>query len=111
MLYWVWLSRLKGVGPIIQKRLLDYFKSPQNIYNAQTTEIKQIIGIGDRLSKNIKETSLKEAYKILDKVNRLNIKILTYNNPLYSKKAKGYTIAFLGNSVDICYINLLINTL
>lgn len=88
MLYWVWLSRLKGVGPIIQKRLLDYFKSPQNIYNAQTTEIKQIIGIGDRLSKNIKKTSLKEAYKILDKVNRLDIKILTYNNPLYPKKAK-----------------------
>lgn len=88
MLYYIWLSTIKGIGPIIQKRLLQNFKSPKNIYDADEEEIKKVVGIGDILSKSIKKTSLEEAEKTIDRCHKLGIKILTYEDVLYPEKAK-----------------------
>jgi len=88
MQYWVWLSLLKGVGPIIQKRLLNHFNNAESIYNASKDELIKISGIGDSISEVKKATSLDEAKTILEKSNKLNIKILNYNDPLYNERAK-----------------------
>lgn len=34
MEYWIWLTLLKGIGPITAKKLLHQFETPENIYNA-----------------------------------------------------------------------------
>lgn len=34
MEYWIWLKEIKGLGPIVEKRLLNYFKNPESIYKA-----------------------------------------------------------------------------
>lgn len=33
-LYWIWLNALKGIGPVISRRLLESFKFSENMYNA-----------------------------------------------------------------------------
>ncbi len=45
MQYWVWLSLLKGVGPITQKRLLDYFRDAESVYNASKSELMEVPGM------------------------------------------------------------------
>lgn len=89
MEYWIWLRRLKGIGPIIEKRLLEYFGSPKKIYEACEEELLAITGIGTKLAKNIIiNKSLEESFKELEKIHKYKIKLLTYNNPLYPKMAK-----------------------
>ncbi len=89
MLYWIWLTQIKGVGPKRQRALLEEFNSPKNIYKATLDELLQCNGIGENTAKTIvEERSLEKAKSILDSVNKLNIKLLTLQNPLYPSKAK-----------------------
>ncbi len=89
MKYWVWLSQLKGVGPVTQKKLLQHFHDPELIYAASGKELLSIDGIGAKLSEAIiAQRSLEQAHAILDEVNSKEIKILTYGDPLYPNKAK-----------------------
>ena len=88
MQHWVWLGLLKGIGPVIQKRLLGYFGDAESVYRASKSELMEVSGVGNTLSETIKSTSLEEAKRILEKTNKLNIKILTYNDRLYNIKAK-----------------------
>ena len=42
-LYWIWLSQIKYVGPVLQKRLLANFNdSPKDIYLASQDDLEKI---------------------------------------------------------------------
>ncbi|HZK57312.1 MAG TPA: DNA-processing protein DprA [Clostridia bacterium] len=88
MQYWVWLGLLKGIGPVIQKRLLGYFEDAESVFRASKSELMKVSGVGNTLSETIKSTSLEGAKRTLEKADKLNIKILTYNDHLYNIKAK-----------------------
>lgn len=89
MLYWVWLTQINGVGSKRQRILLEKFNTPENIYNASLDDLMACNSIGEKTAKSIiKERSLEKAYKILDDVNKFNIKLLTLEDPLYPDKAK-----------------------
>ena len=89
MLYWIWLTQIKGVGPKRQRLLLEKFNTPANIYRASFKELLQCPGIGNSTAKSIiEERSLEKAKNILDSINDLNIKLLTLDDPLYPPKAK-----------------------
>lgn len=94
MEYWIWLTGLKGIGPIMQKRLLDYFNAPYFIYKASKEELLSVPGIGDTLAQGIlANRSLDLAFNIIEKTNQMGIKILNYNDELYSNFAKEMTSA------------------
>lgn len=91
MVYWIWLMQLKGIGPIIAKRMLKEFKTPENIYNAKTEELMNVLGIGNKTASEIRNNrSLDEAKKILEVSNKQNIKMLTYNDSFYMDIADKY---------------------
>ncbi|MCC5909729.1 MAG: DNA-processing protein DprA, partial [Clostridiaceae bacterium] len=90
MEYWIWLSQLKGIGSITQKKLLEHFFSPEAIYDATKQQLMEVDGIGPALTEVIKSSSLEKAEGILEKVNKGNIKILTYEDSFYPMKAKLY---------------------
>lgn len=46
LLFWIWLTSIKGIGPIISKILLKKFKNPKYIYEASEEELIRIKGIG-----------------------------------------------------------------
>lgn len=108
MQYWIWLRTIKGLGPVIEKRLLSVFDNPKSIYNACGEELKSVYGIGDSIANTIISTrSLEKAYSILNDCEKHNIKILTYNDPLYSNIAKEYDDAptllyYKGNIKENC---------
>lgn len=91
MEYWVWLRTIKGLGPVIEKRLLSVFDSPKEIYNACEEELKSVYGIGNSTANAIiSARSLEKAYSILNDCDKNNIKTLTYNDPRYPNIAKEY---------------------
>jgi DNA processing protein len=91
VLYWIWLTQIKGVGNKRQRLLLGKFGSPKNVYMATLAELSECNGIGKNIAVKITEQkSLAEAKAkaILEKVNKLDISLLTLNDPLYPHKAK-----------------------
>lgn len=89
MLYWIWLTQVKGLGPKRQRSLLEKMKGPENIYRASLNELIECDGIGDKTAREIIDDKfLDKAKVILEDINKFNIKLLNLNDPLYPLKAK-----------------------
>jgi len=89
MEYWIWLSGLKGIGPITQKRLLQHFITPYCIYESSADELLSIAGIGPILAQSIRGAHILDgAFSILEELHQEGIKILIYDDPLYPNIAK-----------------------
>ncbi|MFC7393567.1 hypothetical protein [Scopulibacillus cellulosilyticus] len=68
MIYWLWLSLLPNVGPILQKRLLNQFGSPEAAFYGGKTSWMGVDGIGIKTAEGIdKEKILDQAKRILEK--------------------------------------------
>jgi DNA processing protein len=94
MEYWIWLKQIPRCGPILQKRLLDHFGSPNLIYDACKEELMSVHGIGEALAESIlSERSLNKAYATLEIMEKKKIQLLTYMDPLYPSMAKEYAEA------------------
>lgn len=94
MEYWIWLRQISGIGSIMEKKLLDRFKSPKAIYEVCKDELLSVEGIGIVLAKVIRERrSLDQAKITLEAAMKHNIKLLTYHDPLYPAVAKEYSEA------------------
>lgn len=88
-LYWLWLAKLRGIGPQLGKRLLAVFSDPQSIYGASKTELLTVPGIGEKLADSIlKERSLKKAQSSLDKIRRNKMHLVSWDDPLYPPRVK-----------------------
>jgi len=91
MEYWIWLMLLKGIGPIIAKRLLKEFITPEGIYNVSEEQLSNVAGVGPKIAKEIiNSRSLQQSQRILETIFKQNIKILTCNNPQYKNIADKY---------------------
>ena len=87
--YWIWLTQIKGIGPVLQKRLLNHFKDIELIYNASQEELLLIEGIGPALVENIESSKcFKKANSILEQIHKNDIKLLTFDDTIYLKIAK-----------------------
>ena len=49
------ISSLPGVGSVLAKPLLKYFKSVKNVVNAEQKELEEVEGIGKKKAEKIKE--------------------------------------------------------
>ena len=52
--YWVALSVLPDIGPVLSKKLLSLFKTPERIFGADIDELLSLEGIGINRARNIK---------------------------------------------------------
>lgn len=108
MEYWLWLRTIKGLGPVMGQKLLSSFGDPMAIYNACEEELMSVKGIGKSIANLILSSrSLAKAYSILSECEKYDIKILTYNDPLYPNIAKGYSdspalLYYRGNIKENC---------
>ena len=91
MEYWIWLTLLKGIGPLISKRLLKEFVTPENIYNGSYEQLKKVPGIGTVTANRIFYTkSLEAAKTLLDNCYKNGIRIITCDDPIYENISSMY---------------------
>jgi DNA processing protein len=83
-LYWIWLSTIKGIGPVTQRKLLSVFGTPERIYLADREELIERTSLRISFIDRIMEArSLERAKKILDSLNRHHIRLLNIDNERY----------------------------
>lgn len=89
LVFWYWLTDVKGVGPVITKKLIDQFASPYNVYNAKAESIVERTGIRASLgsiieaSKSSIDKYVQLAKKQVDIADRIGGRILTRNDSSY----------------------------
>ena len=89
MIYWVWLSKIPGIGCYTSRLLLKELNEPKQIYKASYEQLIKIKGIGPKKAKQIYETKkLNKAQKILNDCEKNGIKIMTINDDSYPEEAK-----------------------
>ena len=77
----------------MQKELLRVFKTPEYVFIASSEELFKCNGLGKEKLKLIEEARsnlkiLESAKRIVNNCEKYNIKLLTYDDPLYPSKAK-----------------------
>ncbi|KYD09112.1 hypothetical protein B4102_2639 [Heyndrickxia sporothermodurans] len=88
-IFWIWLSLLKNVGPITQKKLINHFQTPKRIYDATEEELRNIKGIRKTaISAIINSKSLNESELIINRMQQNDIKLLTIHDRFYPILAK-----------------------
>ncbi|MDD2421983.1 MAG: DNA-processing protein DprA [Heliobacteriaceae bacterium] len=89
--YWVWLTRIKGVGPVNQKRLLEKFPSPEAVFYATPLELAKA-GLRADMVRAVQTAQcpriLAAAAQIAREAAAIGIRILTYSDPRYPVAAK-----------------------
>ena len=89
MIYWIWLTQIPQIGPVLSNRLLEAFTTPDQIYKADEKALRVIKGINSRQIESIQNSkSLDEAEEILNICKKKEISILTKQDPQYPLKAK-----------------------
>ena len=51
--YWLALNFLSDIGPVLVKRLLSAFGSPENLFGLSMAELRKVEGVGENRAKNI----------------------------------------------------------
>lgn len=90
MIYWIWLSKIPGIGIHSRRQLLDYFKKPEAIYETDFSELLKVKNIGERKAQLIMEArSLESSKRILFDCECKGIKIMTLKDDIYPNEVKG----------------------
>lgn len=85
--YWLWLSSRDGIGPAKALSLLKIYKTPENLYNASSSEIRQS-GLSERLCNSLMDKDLSHVDRIVSRCNELNIKVLTPDSAAYPERLR-----------------------
>ena len=81
---WFFLKSVPGIGNLLGKRLLDIFKTPQNVFRASAERLLQVDGVTKRHVAAIKNHKLPWKVKAeLDLLSRKEYRIITMADPDY----------------------------
>lgn len=106
--YIIWLTLLKGVGPVTQRLMLQKMGSALDIYNASEAELEHVCGLSKNTAKLVHagskaENALNPAKKILCRCREFGIRILTFENPLYPLEAAASGFVVVVFAVAVVY--------
>jgi len=87
--YWIGLSLVPDVGPVISRKLIASFGTPENIFNAEVEDLLSVKGISREKAENIKNFRGWDAVeKQFADLGRKNISAIGFNDPQYPEILK-----------------------
>lgn len=87
--YWIWLSKIPGLGSVKTQRLLAAYHHPKEIWNSKKEKLKQIEGIGEKLAGEILKQEYRENLDILqNRMKEEKIELITMQDEAYPKNLK-----------------------
>lgn len=81
---WLKLSNARGVGPILIRRLLNYFNTLERILGASVSQLCKVEGIGTKTAEQILRT--KDSFNVekeLEMAQKLGVSIISIEDPRY----------------------------
>ena len=87
--YWIWLSLIKNLGSKRKLKLLELYKTPEEIYKLTKEELMNINGIGEAIANDIMISKNEEILNYHIKyMKENNIKIININEREYPQALK-----------------------
>lgn len=90
--YWIGLTLIPDIGPVMSRKLLAVMGSPENIFNAGIKDLLSVKGINREKAKDIKDfrlwDNIEKQIKVID---RKGIKVVGFNDPQYPEPLKEIT--------------------
>lgn len=87
--YWIWLSLIKNLGSKRKLKLLELYKTPEEIYKLRKEELMNINGIGEAIANDIMISKNEEILNYHIKyMKENNIKIININEREYPQALK-----------------------
>ena len=87
--YWIWLSLIKNLGSKRKLRLLELYKTPEEIYKLTKEELMNINGIGEAIANDIMISKNEEILNYHIKyMKESNINIININEREYPQALK-----------------------
>lgn len=88
-LYWIWFSRIKGLGSIKKQKLLEKYKTPEEIWKCKKEELLQVKLINeDTANQILKQEYRKNLEKYKKYMEQNEIKIISFYDENYPQKLK-----------------------
>ncbi|MDH5203020.1 MAG: DNA-processing protein DprA [Nitrospirota bacterium] len=82
--YWIALSMLSDVGPVVSRKLLSVFKTPERIFTAGIDDLLSVDGVGIHRANNIKGfSSWKDVEKRIHVLEKRGIKAVGFGESSY----------------------------
>jgi DNA processing protein len=86
---WLCLQKVAGVGPILAKRLMDSFNSPEAVFAASTNELSSVTGVSRGLAESIKGSKTRdEAEREWQSCKEQGIRVLTLDHRDYPQNLR-----------------------
>ena len=82
------LYLVKGVGPIFYKKLVDYFKSPEEVFKVSVRDLTQIVP--RNVAEAISHFNFEEAERQWEKAKNLGAQVIWYGDDHYPDALKNY---------------------
>ena len=86
--YWIWLSKLTGVGPAKAKQLLEHFGSPDKVYNSTYRDYSEVTGLKPADIKNLMIKDLTDANNILSSCAEIGCRTITLQDSDYPDRLR-----------------------
>lgn len=84
--YWVWLSTRKGLAGVNMERVLEHFGTPQGAYFARGQELEELTFLQGRARASLRDKSMAEVDRILDRCDQLDIRVMTRQDATYPQR-------------------------
>lgn len=87
--HWLALHFLNDIGPVSARNLLAVFGHPQDIFRAPLNELMRVNGVGENRARSIVSFNRWDAVsRELENARRMNVRIVTINDPDYPPRLK-----------------------
>ena len=87
--YWIGLSLVPDIGPVMARKLITSMGSPENVFKAGAGDLLSIRGLGEEKAKSIHNFSLWDAVeRQIEEAERKKIEVVTYNDTRYPEVLK-----------------------
>lgn len=88
-LYWIALGKVPQVGPVLIKRLLQAFGTPEAVFSAGRQQLQQVKDIGSKTADSImRGPDLDYAKRQLEIIEKKRVRVITYNSDEYPSRLK-----------------------
>ncbi len=87
--YWIGLSLVPEVGPVMSKKLIAVMGGPENVFQAGVNELLSIRGLGEEKARNIRNFGLwKTVDKYVKETEKKRMKVVPIDDPFYPQPLK-----------------------
>ena len=87
--HWLSLHLIPGLGNVVFKRLLAQFESPERVFQATLSDLKNIEGLRQQVARHIVDKAYTtDPETVLKRVERCGARIIIFDDPDYPRPLK-----------------------